>query len=54
MAALSTSTYGKPELQQALIRIPSGTMVDGAVIELAHHDDDTITGEIRIPGPAVA
>jgi hypothetical protein len=32
------------------VRVPPGDL-DGAVIEVQHHDDDTFTGEIRIPGP---
>ena len=35
------------------VRIPRGTMVDGAVAELAQDENGIITAEIRIPGPAV-
>jgi hypothetical protein len=35
------------------IRIPAGTMVDGAVVELSLDERGIITAEIRIPGPAV-
>jgi hypothetical protein len=32
--------------------IPAGTIIDGAVAELAREPDGTITAQIRIPGPA--
>jgi hypothetical protein len=36
-----------------LLRIPAGTHVDGAVVELARDDRRTVTAGIRTPGPAV-
>jgi hypothetical protein len=34
-----------------LLRIPAGTMVDGAVVELTSVDRRMVTAEIRIPAP---
>ena len=35
------------------VRIPAGTMVDGAIAELAQDANGVVTASIRIPGPAV-
>lgn len=35
------------------VRIPSDTMVDGAVVELTQDENGVIRGVIRIPGPPV-
>lgn len=35
------------------VRIPDGTVIDGAVIELYRAEDGILAAEIRISGPAV-
>jgi len=37
---------------QPIVSVPPGSL-NGAVAELQHHEDGTITAEIRIPGPPV-
>jgi hypothetical protein len=55
MAALSNATYGvtpDPAMDHCQIRIPAGTIIDGAVAELSLDERGIITADIRIPGPA--
>lgn len=52
MAPLSNATYGTtPDaaMDHYQIRVPAGTMVDGAVAELSLDERGIITAEIRIP-----
>jgi hypothetical protein len=42
---------GQPAMDSYLLRIPSGSRVDGAVVELASVDRRLVNAEIRIPAP---
>lgn len=42
-----------PAMDHYQIRVPPGTVVDGAVAGLFLDDRGILTAEIRIPGPAV-
>lgn len=56
MAPLSNATYGvtppEPAMDHYQLRVPHGTMVDGAVAELTLDERGIITADIRINGPA--
>ena len=36
-----------------VLRIPRGTILDGAIVELAQDENGVVTAEVRIPGPPV-
>jgi hypothetical protein len=40
------------DINVAIVRVPPGTVIDGAVVELAAQADGTISADVRIPGPA--
>jgi len=57
MAALSNATYGKnpePDYEDRTLRVPRGTDLDGAVVELSVGEDGVVTMDIRIPASSAA
>ena len=43
-----------PAMDHYQIRVPPGTVVDGAVVKLALDDRGILTADVRIDGPAVS
>jgi hypothetical protein len=48
---LDLSGDGQPRMDSYLLRIPAGTMADGAVVEFSLDDCGILTAVPRIPAP---